>query len=169
MQILQFLPTGVLRLCPFYVTLELQLSPSEMCNPVQARLLPGADGCSHLLFLSLIFNSNNVMGIIMRPMKERNILTPRIYTPSTASISFLSLFLFLNLAIARHISFSFPCLPHQAYHRSQYFLAPSPASSFCKAFIQALQAKSSYSVFLPPTLLTYYFLQTCFETIKCNS
>jgi len=64
----------------------------ETCNPVRARLPPHGDSGSHLLFQSLIFNSNNVMCIIMRPMKERNILTPRIYTPSTASIS--SLFFF---------------------------------------------------------------------------
>ena len=64
----------------------------EMCSPVQARLPPGGDGSSHLLFQSLIFNRNNVTGIIMRSMKERNILTPRIYTPSTASISCLFFF-----------------------------------------------------------------------------
>lgn len=102
----------------------------QMCNPVQGRLLPDGDGSSHLLFQSFIFNSNNVMGIIMRPMKERNILIPQTYTPPTASISFCSLF-FLHSAIARHISFSFPCLPHQAHHR-YYFLAFSPVFSFCK-------------------------------------
>lgn len=66
------------------------LALRDICEPVSARLPPIRDGTSHLLFQSFILNSNNVTGIIMRAMKERNILTPRIYTPSTASISSLS-------------------------------------------------------------------------------
>lgn len=56
-----------------------------------SNVVPTCRGwCFSLTLQSLISNSNNVTGITRRAMKERNTVTPRIYTPSTASISFLS-------------------------------------------------------------------------------
>lgn len=167
MQILQFLPTGVLR----NPLLRDPGITAITLGDMQSRSGKASAWCGWLFSLALPiphFQQQQCHGYY-HEANEREKCSHSQNLHTINSIHFFSLFLFLNLAIARHISFSFPCLPRQAYHRSQYFLAPSPCFLLLQSFYLGVTSKKLIQCFPLSTLLTYYFLQTCFETIKCNS